>query len=160
MTNGKQRLIQELIALYPYLQRCALRLYRAQPHNGEDLVQETMEHVLRSIDSFEGRSTFKTWVTTIMIFRFVTQIRKDKSRRTEPIDLEYEISIPERQFWSAALAEAVTAIEHLSPRNRIALTQAVLGSSQEEIAALLGIPEGTIKSTLHYARQKLQEHRP
>jgi RNA polymerase sigma-70 factor (ECF subfamily) len=69
----------------------------------------------------------------------------------------------EEQEWRQTLQQAIDA---LSPRHRVVITLHYLeGLSLKEIAYVTGVPEGTVKSRLHYARESLrktileQEHR-
>src|ERR1700712_298261 len=80
--TGDEEAFAELVRRYtPTLQRLA-RMYVATQAAAEDAVQETWLGVLRGLERFEGRSSFKTWLFRILVNRAKT--RGVREHRTVP----------------------------------------------------------------------------
>ncbi|HVC33897.1 MAG TPA: RNA polymerase sigma factor [Chloroflexota bacterium] len=127
----------------------------------EEVLQDTLVAVWRSAASFEGRSTVQTWL--IGIAR--RQAHNNLRRRTLPLADVAELEVvpanePDPQdavLASAEREELAAAIKCLAPVHREALTLAfVNGLSYREMATVLGIPEGTVKSRLSNAKRALR----
>jgi RNA polymerase sigma-70 factor (ECF subfamily) len=133
----------------------------------EDATQDTLVEIYRSMSCFEGRSRLRTWMFGIA--RNVCRQRRRARQRSSPtptqsvdssdalrnlpdgsVDLD---GILERR----EVQEAVSlAIEGLSPEHRsTVLLRDIEGLSYEEIAEILEIPLGTVRSRLHNARLAL-----
>jgi RNA polymerase sigma-70 factor, ECF subfamily len=133
----------------------------------EDATQDVLVEIYRSLPRFEGRSRLRTWMFGLT--RNVCRQRRRARRRsssnpTQSVDSGEALrDLPDgRVDLDAALErreiqEAVgLAIEGLSPEHRSAvLLRDIEGLSYEEIAEVLGIPLGTVRSRLHNARLAL-----
>jgi RNA polymerase sigma-70 factor (ECF subfamily) len=156
--------------------RLALRVLRDE-EQAEDVVQDAFLKVYRSLDRFEGRSGFYTWLYRIVMNLCLDRKRRDRSDRE--VEWNDEIgggtlldpaapgaagadparSGPEAELERSELRTLVArAIEALpeDARRTIQLRE-IDGLSYKEIAEALGIPKGTVMSRLHYARRRLQE---
>jgi len=141
-----------------------------------DVVQDAFLKAYRSLDRFEGRSSFYTW-----FYRVVMNLCIDAKRRQPPgrmVDWDeshaleapagtgldavdpahQQESSPAGDLERAELREILQrAIEALPEDARQTLTlREVDGLSYSEIAKLLGIPKGTVMSRLHYARRRVR----
>jgi RNA polymerase sigma-70 factor (ECF subfamily) len=126
----------------------------------EEIVQDTMLAVWRGARSFRGESSVRSWV--IAIARRQTRDRL-RSRRLQVVDDAYlagqsdsgpgpEVMALDR----AELAEVRAAIRELAPAHREVLGLAFgSGLSLPEVASVLDIPVGTVKSRLTAARTAL-----
>ena len=146
----------------------ALRLSGGDEPHAEDLVQEAVLKAYRAWDRFEAGTNCRAWLMTILRNTFINQFRRQKSRPT-PIEFE---QVAERPF-SDALYEAdpegrifdhiiddqvIAAIDELPEEFRVAVVLSDLeGLTYQEVAELMGIPVGTVKSRLFRARKRLQE---
>lgn len=123
--------------------------------DAQDAMQETFIAVASALPSFRGDSSVKTWVHRIGI-RAALKIRARSHRSFEPLDRVPETSTgssPDERERNRRLATAMAA---LSFEHRIVLSLfAIDGLTHAEIAADLGVPEGTIWSRLHTAKKKL-----
>jgi RNA polymerase sigma-70 factor (ECF subfamily) len=159
-----------------------LRLARAHVPTdsaAEDVVQDTWLGVLKGLDGFHGRSSFRTWVFRILVNQAKT--RGIKERRTVPFatlvtdDSEPSVD-PSRFFgpqdrypggWRAfpqewpeqvALSHEVhqvvlSALETLPPRQRAVVSLRDLsGHSSDEVSAMLEITKGNQRVLLHRGR--------
>ncbi len=139
-----------------------------------DAVQEAFLKVYRSLDRFEGRSSFYTWLYRLVLNLCLDMRRRDRSdrevewteERAHPADpaeagpgasLEEGDGGPAGALERAEIRERVAAaIEQLPDIQRETLIlREVEGLSYQEIAEALDISKGTVMSRLHYARKKV-----
>lgn len=158
------------------------RGYVASREAAEDVVQETFLGVITGIASFEGRSSFKTWMFRILVNR--AQTRGEREGRTRPFssltDDDGQPTVdPDRfakegrwaGYWTAPpsadeLPEAgvlatemgdqlVAALQALAPTQRAVIElRDVLGFSSTEVCELLDLTEANQRVLLHRARGK------
>jgi RNA polymerase sigma-70 factor (ECF subfamily) len=142
---------------------------RALVHNPDDaveLAQETFIRAFQNLPSFEGRSSFSTW-----LYRIASNLAIDWRRKESryPVahgeEAENELrKIPSIQGDSfRAVARDETnhkvreALKQLTPEHRqVILLREMEGLSYEEISEILDCPKGTVMSRLHYARSHLR----
>jgi RNA polymerase sigma-70 factor (ECF subfamily) len=128
----------------------------------EDLISEVFLDVWRQAGRFEGRSAVSTWLLAIARFKALSAMRR---RPEEELDEEAAAAIadpgddPEvavqKKDTSEALRQCLTA---LSPEHREVIDLVYYHEkSVEEVAAIVGIPENTVKTRMFYARKKLAE---
>ena len=151
--------------------RLALRVLRNE-EAARDAVQEGFLKVYRSLDRFEGRSSFYTWLYRLVLNLCLDMKRRDRSdrevewteERAHPADpgeaspsLEAADGGPAGALERRQIRERVAAaIEQLPDVQRETLIlREVEGLSYSEIAESLGISKGTVMSRLHYARKKV-----
>jgi RNA polymerase sigma-70 factor, ECF subfamily len=118
----------------------------------EDLYQEVWLRVVRAAERFDGDRRFSTW-----LFQIALNLSRDWRRR-EPasagaVDLSGEVAAP-------MAADAGVDVERLLARLPEAQREVVAlrylhDLSEEEVATLLDIPRGTVKSRLHHAIARL-----
>lgn len=174
--KGKEVAYRELIGRY---QRPVLSLiYRIvrDREKAEDLAQETFIKVLNAIDRYDPSYKFSSW-----IFKIAHNTALDHLRRREPLTLslegsphastaeEVEASVltavsddenPEQFASNRELGVHIdVAIAKLRPEYRTAI---VLWHHEarpyEEIAQIMGLPLGTVKTYIHRARNELRQH--
>jgi RNA polymerase sigma-70 factor (ECF subfamily) len=139
-------------------------------HDAEDLTQEVMLNAFRSIRQFKGISSFRTWLSRIMVNTFLNQKRKNDplmaSRRQETSEEAFEASwgiarapySVERDAHNSLLAQQVLEmLEAIPPRQRLMfLMKHQQGLTCEEIAELMGTSVGTVKKTLFRVVDRLR----
>jgi len=145
-------------------------IYKITGINGEheDLVQDVFFQVYLSIKSFNGDSSFKTWFHRVVIntctarWRFQEAQKRISNKQTTSLDdLEYELPSREpgtgRQFELKNWVEK--ALAKLDEKLRIPLVLHIYSDMDlAEIATVLGIPEGTVKSRLFTARKQMKDY--
>jgi RNA polymerase sigma-70 factor (ECF subfamily) len=157
---GSQPAFQEIVRRYerPVFNLIA-RVVR-DPALAEDLAQETFLKTYRSLRSFDLNRKFSSWILRIAHNGALDALRR---RRADPV---VATSVPEPAVppaadavESAALGEAIErALDGLRPEWRAAVVLRYQeGLSYEEVAEILGIPEGTAKTFVHRARKALAE---
>ena len=130
--------------------------------DAEDVVQETLLGAFRGLRSFEGRSSVKTWLTSILIRQTAMRHRSLGRRPAASLDTVAEVesgqSAAPRTESTDTRLDLAAAIRTLSPEHREVIGLREFGGlSYEEIAEALGVPRGTVESRLFRARRELQE---
>lgn len=128
-----------------------------------DLLQDTTLKALDNEDKYVDNVNFKGWVFTIMRNIFINNYRKVVRSATiidQTEDL-YHLNLPQDSGLdtpegSMAANEITAAINTFSDDYRIPFSMHVAGYKYNEIAEKMGLPLGTVKSRIFFARQKLQ----
>ena len=148
--------------LFPSLYGYA-RWLTGEPHEAEDLVQETYLKALRGFGSFREGTNFRAWMFRILRNTFLTSRSGLKSMASldEEPELADEIAdagTPETHFVNRANGEALRrAIEALPlPFREVLLLSDVESMSYKEIGEALAIPIGTVTSRLMRARRRVR----
>ena len=131
-------------------------------HEADDLVFRAFEQAIRKIEDFRPTGSFYYWIYTILLNYHRMDLRKKSCR---PEDLSEDVP-PEpaaktdaafSEFLFRGSAEAVrSAVSHLPEDFReVIVLRYFEEMSTAEIAKVAGIPEGTVRSRLHYAKDAL-----
>jgi RNA polymerase sigma-70 factor (ECF subfamily) len=141
--------------IIPHLRAFAWNLARS--HRADDLVQETMLKAWQARARFQGGTSFKAWIFTILRNTFLSELRRQKFERGgKSMDPELHISKP-AQDHHIAMLEVREALSRIHPARREALLLVgSAGMSYDEAAEICGCCVGTIKSRVHRARADLQ----
>jgi len=153
------------------LYRTGLRMTKNQS-DAEDLVQETMVKAYRFWDKFEPGSNCRAWLFKIMTNIFINEYRS-KSRTPVSVDLDDiddnflygQLATvpsdrnPEEELFAKIFDDDVKkAIEELPDDFRLVVVLSFLeGFSYQEIADIVNLQLGTVKSRLHRGRKLLQK---
>ncbi len=128
-----------------------------------DLLQDTTLKALDNADKYVENTNFKGWVFTIMRNIFINNYRRiarsatviDQTEDLYHLNLSQDSGIdsPEGSYTAA---EITAAINEFPEKYRVPFTMHVAGYKYNEIADEMGLPLGTIKSRIFFARQELQ----
>ena len=173
--DGHEPAFRELIRRY---QRPVFSLiYRMvrDRETAEDLAQETFVKVLNAIDTYRPEHKFSSWIFKIANNTAIDQLRR-KELDTLSLEGAPDAVTPERQAATALQigsggespleeiearelgAQIEAAIGKLRPEYRACIIlRHVEGRPYEEIAEILGLPLGTVKTYIHRARGELRE---
>ena len=143
--------------------RLAYRL-TGNPHDAEDLTQEVFVRVFRSLSSYTP-GTFEGWLHRITTNLFLDQARRKAKIRFDALADDAETRIPSRavtpdvQVLDGLFDDDVeTALAALPPDFRAAVVLCdIEGLSYEEIADVLGLKLGTVRSRIHRGRTMLRK---
>ena len=146
----------------PRLLRYAARLLGGSGEAAEtarDVVQETWVGAIRGLRGLRDPAQFPTWIYGITTRKCADAIRTSMRRRR--IDAraaaDADTDRPVTSLASEKQIDLTTAIRGLPPIHRAAVHLFYVEDlSVEEIASVLGIPAGTVKSRLHHAREALK----
>ncbi len=170
----------DAVAWEEIVQRYHRRIYNicyrfaGSPDDAQDLTQEVFIKMYRTLNSYDlGRGAFMTWVTTVTRNLLVDHFRKSKQdRMTDSLDTvasEHEDAMPlseqipdkaappDSGVQSRETREAVhRALQKLSPELREAvILRDLQDMDYREIAGVLRVPEGTVKSRINRGRAEL-----
>jgi RNA polymerase sigma-70 factor (ECF subfamily) len=153
---------QDLVAAIPRLRRYA-RVLTGDPSRADDLVQETLARGWEKRRLWAAGTDLRAWLFTIMHNVFVNQrahARRDAQRLSlddKENGIARELSVRPNQQLRVELSDIARELDRLPCEQReVLLLAAVEELRYEEIAALLGIPIGTVMSRLSRAREKLR----
>ncbi|MFN2360007.1 MAG: RNA polymerase sigma factor [Marinobacter sp.] len=164
-----EKLVQpHLEAMYRFAFRLA-----GQQQDAEDLVQDVVVKLYPRLEELEGVEQLRPWLNRVLYRHFIDQVRRRGRRADRPVS---DVAKPDQQAtfldsYAAdvpELAEQISAerlkpvmdsvIQELSPDMRtLMLLHDVDGWSQEDIARVLDIPVGTVKSRVHRCRASLRK---
>lgn len=151
------------------IQRLAIHMLRDRAE-AEDVAQETFIRAYAALARFDGRSEPYTWFYRITVNLSLNRIRSRKTSRAthdtedprleglltdrRPDSADPATSAQRQQLYKALCA----GIDQLSDTLRTTLILVCIdGRSHEDVAGILGAPEGTIAWRIHEARRKLKE---
>jgi RNA polymerase sigma-70 factor (ECF subfamily) len=130
------------------------------PEDGEDLLQEIFLQAYRKLDTFKGDSSLGTWLYRLALNHCLDYVRSRQAKMkkmTESLDGESAFEPSARRDSPVARIDLDRAIERLPDGCREAFVlHDVEGLDHKEVAALLGVAEGTSKSQVFKARLKLR----
>lgn len=167
--GDRNRELDSVVSRYlPMLYRRALR-FLGNLADAEDAVQDALVSAYRHLDQFRGQAQLSTWLMTIVTNAARMQLRR---RRHCHFSLDHELGkdgltfsellpdskpTPEEVCSTAEVrTRLVEGIQRLSPKLRRAIQlRDIDGLTTEEAAAVLGVPQGTVKAQLARARAQL-----
>jgi RNA polymerase sigma-70 factor (ECF subfamily) len=121
--------------------------------DAEDLTQEVFVAAFQGLDGFEGRSSVATWLYRIALYRW-RKMSHARGPETVPLDDEWAAAAtspdPARAGMTRMSLQSALAALPDSVREAFLLVKAE-GLKCREAAAVLGIPEGTLKYRVHQA---------
>ncbi len=152
---------KEILELETNLSRYAYSL-TSNRDDAKDLVQETFFKALNNQEKFNEHTNIKAWVYTIMKNTFINDYRRRSKRQTMFSSDVHEYIInsrpadlgPEADFGFRELTNVVNSLE---PEFKVPFQMHDNGFKYQEIADELGLHLGTVKSRIHFSRQKLME---
>lgn len=144
--------------------RALFRFFRSKVATGvEDLVQQTMLACADGVHRFRGDASFKTYLLAIARTQLLMHLRKH-ARKDKPV-VELETSVAD-VLGSPSVVVAgkdeqrlvLHALRHIPVDLQIAVELHYWEEMRvEDIAVVIGIPPGTVKSRLHRARKLMRE---
>lgn len=132
------------------------------PDEAEDAAQEVFVSALRSLDSFRGDASLKTWLFSIAInvCRNRLQRARSRGRLRQILESLFRADQPHPESEAVrreAESELWRAVRALDDKHRIPLILRYYHDLPvAEIAETLGIPVGTVHSRLNHARERLR----
>jgi RNA polymerase sigma-70 factor (ECF subfamily) len=137
-----------------------LRMTRS-PDVAEECVQMAFVRAWQSLQAFEGRSAFGTWLHRIAVNEVLSH-RRNRGTRQESDDesvANYEQSdVGVQRFDSLDVMDVERALQSLPEGARhVIVLQTIYGYSHEEVSEMLGVAVGTCKAQVHRGRRLLRE---
>ncbi len=152
--------------LYPTIVRLI-----GSPEDAEDVLQDAFVRAYEKLDQFQGGSSFYTWIYRIAVNLALSGHRRRRirsalrradlrhaAREAHPADesLEADPAAPLERAERERMVKA--ALDQLGPEHRaVIILKDFDGRRYDEIAAILNVPVGTVRSRLHRARCELRD---
>jgi RNA polymerase sigma-70 factor (ECF subfamily) len=143
--------------LNAYANRAFMICRRIVPNDqdAQDATQEALIAIARSITRFDGAAAFTTWAYRITVNAALDEVRRTKRRPVPDAELE-PAPAPDPTDAVDARITLDAALEQLLPEFRAALVLRDLGGlDYEQIATMLEIPPGTVRSRIARGRAQL-----
>lgn len=157
----------------PYQKKAFNIAYRmlGNLEDANDVTQEALIKIYRSINNFQGKSSFSTWVYSVVSNACIDHIRKNRKAVVVSLDKEfdtgesmYKVEVADEANTPEVLLERKEtrqlihdAINQLNVDQReIIILRDINGFSYHEIAEILKCSEGTVKSRISRARGSLR----
>ena len=154
---------RKLVQLQKCMMNFALSL-TANYEEAEDLTQETSLKALDNQQKFVGDTNFKGWVFTIMKHLFINNYRQVVRKRAQ-FDNSVVLNNLQTEICSDSgspehfchLKQINEHIENLNDDLKVPFSMYIIGYKYNEIAEILGLPLGTVKSRIFFARSQLRK---
>lgn len=162
--GARDRLFRRIWQLYYARLTVFVRGCGVHPDDVEDVVQDTMEKVARGIEGYDPSRAFSTWVYTIAKNTCRDRARRERAKPParplsgEPRGFEpFHSLTPEKEFLRGETERAVGRfLAGEGPETRqIAFLRFSQALRYSEIAEVMGMPVGTVKSRVHGMRRRL-----
>jgi RNA polymerase sigma-70 factor (ECF subfamily) len=173
--RGDRGALGELLGAYhkPVYHQCLRML--GNPEDAADVAQDALMKAVQHVDDFRGGSRFGTWLFRITMNLTISHLRKSKVRSAVSLDGPVgstSQAAPLREMIAARnepepahrvqqeedVEQLTAAIGQLEPNLRaVLLLRDLQGMDYQEIAAVVGVPVGTVKSRLFRARLGLRQ---
>lgn len=167
--NGNLQVFEELIKPHEKkIYNIAFKLIKNE-QDAYDLAQESLLKIYKSLNRFEYKSNFSTWMYRITYNTSIDYLRKNNNGWTISLDEENENGVkfeiedtlptPEEIFEMKITKELIQeAVDKLDDTQRtVVVLRDVEGLSYEEISEVTDLNIGTVKSRINRGRKKLQE---
>jgi RNA polymerase sigma-70 factor (ECF subfamily) len=178
LVKGDEQAFVEIVTRYHQTLVRVARYYVNSEASAEDVAQETWIAVLRGVDQFEGRSSFKTWLLRILVNRArTTGVKEHRVVPRDPLANERSVSasrfdqggawkeppVPFTEKIDDGLVNGPIvqlvheSIARLSEPGRAVVTlRDVEGLSTAEVAELLDLSEANVRVILHRCRARIR----
>jgi RNA polymerase sigma-70 factor, ECF subfamily len=174
---GDERAFAELAGKYQHTLLSMARGYVPSNAVAQEVVQDAWLGVLRGIDRFERRSSFRTWLFRILVDRAISAGAKE--RRSVPVDgmkpvvdaswfdaggtwqvppVPWADRVDDKVIAAKMAARILTAIDELPLHQReVVSLRDVQGLSSDEVCAILDISQANQRVLLHRGRSKVRQ---
>ena len=148
---------RELVALIPQI-RAFARTFAGHKADGDDLAQETLSRAWSSWTSFQRGSNMKAWAFVILRNVYFSERRRSWRRSSlDPDILARSLVAPDNPDATLALDDLRRGLRQLPDEQRsVILLVGLEGMRYEDVAEVLDVPVGTVRSRLSRGRDALR----
>jgi RNA polymerase sigma-70 factor (ECF subfamily) len=126
--------------------------------DAEDVAQEAFAKAYRSFRQLRDRDRFRAWLVKTTWRAAIDRYHQNRRRGGRELHVDAEATSPDSAESAERANRLWRAIDTLPDKLRVTIVLAgIQGHNIREVAALLEVPEGTVKSRLFDARQQLRE---
>jgi RNA polymerase sigma-70 factor (ECF subfamily) len=169
--NGDVAAFDQLVTKYRERLYAVVYNLTSNREDAADITQEAFIKAFTSINRFQGKSAFYTWLYRIGVNTALSHLKRNRFRRFFSLDNIQEegsnaqvletLAAKHKSERGALLSELHEklneALQKLSPKHRtVVVLFEIEGLSHQEISEIVGCSVGTVRSRLHYAKQQLQ----
>lgn len=167
LQNGNEEAFQKIYdLLYQKAYYTALKICNYCEADAQDIVQDTFMEVHRSIKKLQNPAYFKTWMIKILISKSSHKFRDNRDMYVEPEKFNKMEGFVEKRNYMLPNDKLnnkeekkilLSLVDQLKPKQKeVLLLQYFEQLSIKEIADILEIPEGTVKTRIMYAKDQLK----
>ncbi|MDR1628795.1 MAG: sigma-70 family RNA polymerase sigma factor [Oscillospiraceae bacterium] len=157
----QQERFEGLLAVYS---ECVERLLYYKISNrsdAQDVIQETFLAAIQSFHTLKEEASFKAWILSVARHKLHDYYRKKMKQPTENSEEIYAFAFSGSAFFESETETVREALETLCEKDRKLIKLFYFhGYNQRELAGILGVPVGTVKSRLHAAKQNFKKVYP
>lgn len=154
LKNGDKQAFSEVFDMYnSRIYRLAYRFVNNQT-DAEDITQEVFITVYRKIGFFEGKSSFFSWIYRITVNKCMRFLKYKSLQAEKHSMLSEKKEVNMKQEIKNAINRAIDSLGE--KYKKIVIMHDMEGFSHKEISGILNCPEGTVWSSLYYARKQLR----
>lgn len=122
-----------------------------------DVTQQTLVKIWRELPTLRDSARFDGWSYRLLVNACNDEMRRQRRPRTHLQLLEFDTPVPDPALSVADRDQLERGFERLSADHRsVVILQYYLDYSLSEIASVLDVPVGTVRSRLHYAKRALR----
>lgn len=155
--SGDRRAVEALLRRHQDRLHAVCRRLTGSEADAADALQDAMIAVVRGLPRFDGRSRFSTWAYRIALNASYDQLRRRRRRADrEEAGALHLVAAPDAADAATARADLDAALGRLLPEYRAAVVlRDACGLDYAEIAEVLGVPAGTVRSRIARGRAAL-----
>ena len=159
--KGEERSFGLLVERYQRAAYAVAYSVTGRREDAEDAAQESFLVALERLDECRNPERFAGWLMTIVRNRSRNLVRREVLRETDPVPIgaSSRTRTPEEEVEHFELQDVLKAALDALPevQRQVVLLHDLEGWKHREIAEQIGIPSGTVRSHLHFARRALRE---
>jgi RNA polymerase sigma-70 factor (ECF subfamily) len=157
--RGDRRALDRLLERHVDRVHAICRRVLGDPDDALDATQEALLAIARRVGTFDGRAQFSTWVYRVAVNAALDEARRRNRRpRALPDDVELEAHDPAVDGMVADRVDVDRALAGVAPEFRAAVAlRDLAGLDYAQIAEILDVPTGTVRSRIARGRAALAE---
>lgn len=134
------------------------RKYYPEAADAEDHAQDCLEIALQNKSKFRPGTNIRAWMYTLVKNAFINKFRRAKHMRMSFYEIPEDIELVHNDAGRLLAAEEIRRVlDKMPPKEREILDLYAQGYKYDEIAEVLNIPPGTVRSRMHFSRRMARQ---